>query len=217
MSVQTFLLAIHILGCSFGVGASTILDLRVLALLSGRTISDQDLAVARLLSLFVRFGLLLLWLSGICFLARYWLTAPELLGNPKLHAKIAIVVTLTLNGFFIELFVMPLLNRQFRRALFDGLSLGAQSAALIAGAISATSWYAAFALGVLREWNFTVATSAVLAGYVSLVVAAGCVVILAAQIFYRPASDASNDASLEELASGSRAASPAGQGRYIQG
>lgn len=188
MTLQSLLLAIHLLGCTFGVGASTILDLRILRLLSGRAVSDEDLAFARFLSGFVRLGLLLLWLSGLCFLVRYWLVAPELLGNPKLHAKIAVVLTLTLNGALIEIYVMPFLVRQRDRALFDGLTPRTQIAALVVGTVSATSWYAAFALGLLREWNFTMPGGTIIALYVSALAAGCCVSILARQMFYRPAS-----------------------------
>jgi hypothetical protein len=166
MSLQTVLLGLHLLGCTFGVGASTILDLRVLRLLSGRRVAAEDLAFARLLSAFARLGLVLLWLSGFCFLARYWLAAPEMLANPKLHAKIVIVLALTLNGLVVELVVLPLVIRQRGRALFDGLTPAAQTGALIVGTVSATSWYAAFALGLLREWNFIVPGWAILLLYI---------------------------------------------------
>lgn len=188
MSLQTLLLSVHLLGCVFGVGASTILDLRVVSLLGGRRVSGQDLAFVRLLSLFTRIGLLLLWLSGLCFLSRYWFSAPELLTNPKLHAKVAIVLTLTLNGLLVELFALPFLVRQRGRALFDGLPVQAQVGALIVGVVSATGWYGAFALGLLREWNFVVPATTILTGYSVLVTAGCCAVILARQVLYSPRS-----------------------------
>lgn len=186
MTLQTILLGLHLLGCVFGVGASTILDLRVLRLLSGRRVSAEDLAFARLLSAFARLGLLLLWLSGLCFLVRYWLCAPEMLANPKLHAKMVIVLALTCNGLVVEFAVLPLLVRQRGRALFEGLAPAAQTGALIVGAVSATSWYAAFALGLLREWNFIVPLPVILTLYVALLVCGSCLAILARRWFYRP-------------------------------
>jgi hypothetical protein len=47
MTTQTFVLAVHLLGCAFGIGASTILDLRVLQLLSGRRVSTEDVVFAQ--------------------------------------------------------------------------------------------------------------------------------------------------------------------------
>jgi hypothetical protein len=180
------LLGVHLLGCIFGVGASTILDLRVLRLLSGRRVAAEDLAFARLLSVFARLGLLLLWLSGLCFLARYWLVAPDMLVNPKLHAKIFIVLTLTLNGLVVEFIALPMLIRQHGRALFDGLPPAAQAGTLIVGTVSTTSWYAAFALGLLREWNFIVPGWAILLLYIAVLLCGCCVSIIARLHFYRP-------------------------------
>ena len=188
MTLQTLLLSVHVLGCVLGVGASTILDLRLAGLLGGRRVSNEDLAFARFLSRFARIGLLLLWLSGLCFLTRYWLTAPEMLANPKLHAKIVIVLTLTLNGVLVEVFALPFLVRQRGRPLFDGMPVQAQVAALIVGVVSATSWYGAFALGLLREWNFLVPATTILAGYVLLIVGSSCAAILARQVLYIPRS-----------------------------
>jgi hypothetical protein len=186
MTTQTFVLAIHLLGCAFGIGASTILDLRVLQLLSGRRVSTEDVVFAQLLGWFVRGGLALLWLSGLCFLVRYWYFAPELLGNPKLHAKIAVVLTLTLNGLVIEFVALPLLVRQHGRALFDGLPRSMQAGVLIAGTVSATSWYGAFVLGITRELNFAVSSGVILAAYLILLVLACCVALLVRQVFYKP-------------------------------
>lgn len=184
--MQTCILAVHLLGCAFGIGASTILDLRVLALLSGRKITAEDVALARLLAIFVRGGLALLWLSGLCFLARYWILTPELLGNPKLHAKIAIVLALTLNGLLIEFWALPLLVRQQGRALFDGLPRRSQVAALAAGAVSATSWYTAFTLGIFRELNFVAPGWLILAIYLALIALACGTAALVCRAFYRP-------------------------------
>ena len=40
-------------------------------------------------------GLLILWLTGLGFLWLYWQFEPELLGNPKIWAKVVIVMVLT--------------------------------------------------------------------------------------------------------------------------
>src|SRR5262249_7908232 len=119
MSSNTPLLVLHLLGFAFGVGASTVLDLRLLRLLRGQPVNAHDLELAAVLSVFVRIGLVALWVSGMGFLLRACFLAPELLDNPKLHAKLAIVVVLTLNGILIELVALPLLRRQAGRCLFD--------------------------------------------------------------------------------------------------
>ena len=48
---------------------------------------------------------------------------PEDLTHEKLWAKIAIVVALTMNGFYIHHSVLPFMKRGLGRRLFSGLRL----------------------------------------------------------------------------------------------
>jgi hypothetical protein len=186
MSSQTLLLALHLIGVAFGIGASTILDLRMLRILCGRTVNEHDLAFAAVLSTFVRIGLVLLLISGLGFLLRLWFVTPDLLGNPKLHAKLAIVGVLTLNGALIETIALPLLRRQCGRPLFDGVSYRTQVAVLAMGVVSATSWYLPFLLGIARELNFGPSALTILSAYLALI-GMGVVVVLAGhRALYRP-------------------------------
>jgi hypothetical protein len=186
MSSNTPLLVLHLLGFAFGVGASTVLDLRLLRLLCGQPISAPDLDLAAVLSVFVRIGLVALWVSGLGFLLRAWFLSPELLGNPKLHAKIAIVVVLTLNGVLIEMMALPLLRRQAGRCLFDGVSTARQVLVLWLGVVSATSWYAACLLGIVRELNYGPSAGTILTGYLALLVGGAVVALIWRGTFYRP-------------------------------
>ena len=190
MSSQTVLLALHLIGLAFGIGASTILDLRTLRLLYGRPVSEQDLAFAEVLSTFVRIGLLLLLISGLGLLLRLWLSDPALLANPKLHAKLMIVGMLTLNGFLIERIALPLLRRQCGRPLFEGVCYRTQVAVLAMGVVSATSWYLPFLLGIARELNFGPSALTILSAYLALI-CLGVVVTLAwRSMHYRPSDQA---------------------------
>jgi hypothetical protein len=186
MTSHTPLLILHLLGCAFGIGGSTMLDLQLLRLLRGQRVTTRDLNVATVLSHFVKIGLALLWLSGLGLLLRLYLTAPDLLANPKLHAKIAIVVVLTLNGVLIETIALPILRQQQGRPLFEGVNLLGQNVMLIIGAVSAMSWYTPFVLGIARELNFGPAIETILIVYVAAVGA--CVVGALAwrMLFYRP-------------------------------
>ena len=190
MSSQTVLLALHLIGLAFGIGASTILDLRTLRLLYGRPVSEQDLAFAEVLSTFVRIGLLLLLISGLGLLLRLWLSDPALLANPKLHAKLTIVGMLTLNGFLIETIALPLLRRQCGRPLFEGVCYRTQVAVLAMGVVSATSWYLPFLLGIARELNFGPSALTILSAYLALI-CLGVVAALAWRfVHYRPPGQA---------------------------
>ncbi len=186
MSSQTLLVALHLIGVAFGIGASTILDLRTLRLLRGGPITEQDLAFAAVLSTFVRIGLVLLLISGLGCLLRLWLVTPDLLGNPKLHAKLAIVGVLTLNGCLIETIALPLLRRQCGGPLFEGVSYRTQVAVLAMGVVSATSWYLPFLLGVARELNFGPSALTILAAYLALIGIGVAVALAGRRALYRP-------------------------------
>jgi hypothetical protein len=187
MSSNTPLLVLHLVGFALGVGGSTILDLRFLRLLRGKIVTNHDLALASTLSLFVRVGLALLWVSGLAFLLRLWLVAPEMLANPKLHAKIVIVVALTLNGVLIEMMALPLVRRQIGRPLFAGIGGSAQIAVLCFGVVSATSWYVAFLLGVVRELNFGPSAVLIVGVYLVAIVGGIGVALSLRRWLYRPA------------------------------
>jgi hypothetical protein len=186
MSYHTALIALHLVGLAFGIGASTILDFRTLRLLCGGTVTEQDLAFTKTLSTFVRIGLILLLISGVGFLLRLWFGDATLLGNPKLHAKLAIVAVLTLNGVLVETIALPLLHRQCGRPLFDGIPYRTQVAVLALGVVSATSWYLPFLLGIARELNFGPSALTILSVYLALI-GTGIAVALAWRCaLYRP-------------------------------
>lgn len=65
----------------------------------------------------------------------------------------------------IEFVALQPLVRQRGRAPFHGLPRSMQAGVLIAGAVSATSWYGAFALGITRELIFAVSSGAILASW----------------------------------------------------
>jgi len=125
-----------------------------------------------LLTPLVRIGLALLWLSGLGFLAYYSFYDPHLLANPKLHAKILIVVLLTINGIVVEKFCLPAVMRNKGRPFFACLNLLERSEVIAVAAISAVSWYFVVALGVVKELNFAVGAVSILEVYGLLLAAA---------------------------------------------
>jgi hypothetical protein len=123
----------------------------------------------------------MLWASGIGFLTHYYMFNPTALENLKVFAKIAIVGILTVNGMLIHNHVLPVIERNVGRRLFDGISIRHKSWMLAAGAVSATSWYVPLALGALREFNFVVPATQILMVYAALLMTA----VLSAQILGR--------------------------------
>lgn len=166
------LLVLHLVGLALSVGSVLALDLRLVRLLCGGRIAPEDLGFAAFLKPLVRAGLVLLWISGLGFLVLGHLNGSDLLANPKLHAKVAIVAVLTLNGVAVERHAFGALARNVGRRLFDGLSQGQAARLLLVAAVSAAGWYAALVMGAVRELNFLAGAEVFLLAYGGLVAGA---------------------------------------------
>ena len=181
MEIKTGLVIAHLIGLALGVGGATLMDLILVRFVVRGNIAREHADILHLSSYLVSGGLLLLWVSGIAFLTHYYLFNQAALANPKVLAKIAIVGVLTVNGFLIHKHVLPIIERNVGRRLFDGVSVRQKAWMLAAGAVSATSWYVPLALGARREFNFVVPASQILTVYVALLLTA----ILSAQVVGR--------------------------------
>ncbi|WP_190362357.1 hypothetical protein [Pseudomonas extremaustralis] len=126
----------------------------------------------------VTIGLCLLWLSGLGFLALYAMESPEKFENPKLWAKVIVVIALTINGIIIHAFVLPEALRDVSRPLLFGVSHKRAVLFLASGVISGVSWYTAFAFGIFRELNNSVTFSLLVTMWLMLIVAASLATIL---------------------------------------
>lgn len=152
----TLLVAVHLVGVCFGLGGATMLDFWILRWMRWGGLPSEIARVFMFVSKVCSVGIALLWLSGLGFLAVYAAESPEKLQNPKLWAKITVVVVLTLNGLLIHSAVLPGILRDVSRPMLDGISGRRTGVFLVSGAVSGVSWYTAFALGLLREFNGTV-------------------------------------------------------------
>ncbi len=150
---RTMLLIVHVLGLALGFGAALFLDFYLLRHLYDRPITPSTIDTVAHGEKLAAIGLALLWASGIGFLALYYLSDPSKLDNPKLWAKLVIVVLLTLNGLVIHAFVSPRFGRRLGFPLLGGAPLREAAPALAAAAVSATGWAFAALLGMMRELN----------------------------------------------------------------
>lgn len=164
MDPKTPFLVAHGIAFALGLGGATILDLLLLRALR-RPLEAELVQAFEFLANVVAVALAVLWISGIGFLVIYWLTDPSLLGNPKLWAKLTVVLILTLNGVFLHVRILPMLRRQEGRCLLEGLPWRTRVVMLSAGAISGVSWYYPFLLGIVRELNFAAPMATFLAAY----------------------------------------------------
>ena len=183
--IKTGLRVVHLCGLVLGVGAATLLDLIIARFILMRGISNEHVYVVDFSSKIVTIGLVLLWVSGIGFLVHYGFFEPAKLENPKIWAKIAIVVVLSLNGLLVHHFVLPRIRDQVGKRLLDGLSPFDCSLVLFAGTVSAISWYVPLILGAIPQLNFVVPAEVILSSYALLLIAVNTVIQGAIAFFLR--------------------------------
>jgi hypothetical protein len=170
--VLTLFVGLHLIGLCFGLGGATMLDFWILRWMRWGGLPPEIARTFLFVSKVVSVGTVLLWISGLGFLALYSVESPEKLSNPKLLAKFTIVLVLTVNGLLIHALVLPSVLRDVSRPMFEGVSHLTTIVFLVSGAVSGVSWYAAFALGLMRELNGRVSTGLLLSLWLVAVITA---------------------------------------------
>ncbi|PUB40143.1 hypothetical protein [Pseudomonas sp. GV047] len=178
LKVLTLLIGIHLLGMCFGLGGATMLDLWILRWMRRGSLPVEIGRTFHFISDAVTIGLCLLWLSGLGFLALYAMESPEKFENPKLWAKVIVVIVLTINGVIIHALVLPEALRDLSRPLLFGVSRKRAALFLASGAVSGVSWYTAFAFGIFRELNNSVTFTLLVIMWLTLIVAASLAAML---------------------------------------
>jgi hypothetical protein len=178
LKVLTLLIGIHLLGMCFGLGGATMLDLWILRWMRRGSLPVEIGRTFHFISDAVTIGLCLLWLSGLGFLALYAMESPEKFENPKLWAKVIVVIVLTINGIIIHALVLPEALRDLTRPLLFGVSRKRAALFLASGAVSGVSWYTAFAFGIFRELNNSVTFTLLVIMWLTLIVAASLAAML---------------------------------------
>jgi len=130
MDWQTFLKISHLVGTVLGVGAVTFMDFFYLKAAKDGKLQPAEIEPIKLLTPFLRLGLIILILSGLGYFLLFRLTGhEERLLNPRFLAKITIVGVILINGLLLEAKKIP---------------------PALGGPISSASWYSAFILGAWR-------------------------------------------------------------------
>jgi hypothetical protein len=115
----------------------------------------------------IKKSLVVLWLTGVALI---WIDVSArdsgYFLDPKIQAKIAMVILLTLNGFLPHAAVMPAIKKA---GSLLHLNPGRRVLALFAGAVSAVSWFYAAMLGVGRPLAWKYSLVELLAAYPFLV------------------------------------------------
>lgn len=159
----------HLIACCVAIGLVLSSDIAMIKqLLNGDSSEHHDAKEMSALQKTVSLALIVLWVTGIAIVSfdassKGW----AYFANPKLQAKIGIVVVLTINGFVLHSTVMPamqkagsLLKLPFSQRLF----------AIFTGVISGVSWFYAAMLGIGRPLNWKYSLLEILAAYPVLIV-----------------------------------------------
>lgn len=161
-SFHTLLIIGHLFGLLLGLGCASIL-FAYLMRTAFVPLHPETIKTFHFISHFVTAGLVILWITGIAFLVEYSYVSPEKLQNEKIYAKMTIVAILTINGFFVHTYV---LNRFIRPgAILVRLRYNKKALCFFFAVTSGVSWYAAFFLGVIKEYNFKVGYELLVIGY----------------------------------------------------
>ncbi len=154
MHFLTIVKILHLIGLVMGFGGAVLLDGTILTRGVIRPVSHYTIHQAHLLSRILTWGLALLWTTGIGLIWLNLLEKPEYLTNPKLWAKISIVVLLSLNGVLIHQKVLPVLKQKLGQRLFNKTSSKQIAGLTLLGSISFVSWTTPFVLGNASELNY---------------------------------------------------------------
>jgi len=186
MEYLTFLKIIHLMGLVAGFGGALYTDYLMITRGIFQPLQKETLREIKRLSHFVSYGLLLLWISGAALTVEIVSTKPEFLTNEKFWAKMVIVGILTLNGFFIHLFVLKEAKRSVNKRLLIDSSVPAILLMVISGCISFTSWITPFILGKAPEFSYVVPFETIMSFWALAVfiAIAGVLILVALQDIY---------------------------------
>ncbi|MNM67968.1 hypothetical protein D3C81_795150 [compost metagenome] len=167
----------HLIACCVAIGLVLTSDIAMVKqLLKGDVSGHHDDAHLESLQKTVSLALVALWITGIGIIGiDYAGKGMEYFLNPKLQAKIGIVVLLTFNGFLLHSAVLPALKKA---GSLLKLSFNLRMLALFSGALSGVSWFYAAMLGVGRPLAWKYSLVELLAAYPVLIVGGFAMMVL---------------------------------------
>jgi hypothetical protein len=160
---------LHLIACCVAIGLVFTSDVAMVNQLIKADPADRmDGQHLSYLQTTVGRALIALWITGIALVTMDGvLKGWSYFANPKLQAKIAIVVLLTMNGYVLHKHVLPLMKKA---GTLLKLSFNQRILAIFAGAVSGVSWFYAAMLGVGRPLNWKYSLVEILAAYPLMIV-----------------------------------------------
>ncbi|KQT50842.1 hypothetical protein ASG43_06155 [Aureimonas sp. Leaf454] len=163
VELRSVLRMAHLVGLCLGLGLAVALDLSMLGWLRKGHVPPGAAEFMRSGERLVAIGLALLWASGLALTVLAVRADPAFVDSPKLWAKVTIVAALTLNAALLHDRILPAFEASLGRRI-DGNWRGRERRVfLLGGSVSAASWTMAFALGILKEWNYAAKFGVILA------------------------------------------------------
>ena len=182
---KTLLIIFHFIGLAFGAGGAWISDLIIIRFLQFEPISSEKLKLVHFLTNLVTIGLCILWISGLGFIIHYSIFEPEKILNPKVWSKVTIVIILSLNGYFLHRFILPILNNNEGKTLFFAITNKQKLIMTVIGTISLVSWAFPVLLGASKGLNFTVSAFEILSTYLVAIVLLSTIMYFVVKRFTR--------------------------------
>ncbi|WP_271411407.1 hypothetical protein [Pseudomonas sp. Q1-7] len=146
----------HLIACCVAIGLVLTSDVAMVKqLFQGRDSTAADKEHLHMLKKTVLMALAALWVTGIGIIALdYSQKGAMYFLNPKLQAKILVVMLLTLNGWVLHSVVMPAMDKA---GSLLKLNFNARNLALFAGVVSGVSWFYGAMLGIARplSWKYS--------------------------------------------------------------
>lgn len=183
---------VHLIACCVAIGLVLTSDIAMVKQLLGRDTSVRaNMKHMEQLQKTVVVALTALWITGLAVVAldassKGW----EYFANPKLQAKILIVVLLTLNGVLLHNLVLPWMQKA---GSLLNMSPGQTTFAVFSGAVSGVSWLYAAMLGVGRPLSWKYSLLELMAAYPMLIAGGFMSMILLTAIGRRGATAEASD------------------------
>ncbi|WP_194774405.1 hypothetical protein [Pararhodonellum marinum] len=146
--IRDYTLALHLLGMTLGLGGTLILDILIFHFMRDFHISKKEAVIMHLISQLILIGLILLIVSGV---ALYYTQPDVYLASDRWLMKMTAVVFLTINGLFLNFYMMPKIEQLSLKEEDTGDNKTLKRTAFAVGGISMVSWLAAFVLAMIKD------------------------------------------------------------------
>ncbi|MNQ53276.1 hypothetical protein D3C85_673110 [compost metagenome] len=155
----------HLIACCVAIGLVLTSDYAMIKqMITGQDdATHSDKTHLDTLKKTVLLALAALWVTGIgIILMDYSVKGAVYFLNPKLQAKILVVVLLTVNGFLLHSAVMPAMTKA---GTLLKMEVNARTLAVFSGVVSGVSWFYGAMLGIARPLNWKYSLGEIMFAY----------------------------------------------------